>query len=149
MNLRTIPFILFALGCTRNDISAFWQVGGKYELKLTLSDEPRLTPEQERYFNPRVDTATLILNVDSIVGSTAHGKAAGDTRHFPVSFQAVSGNRFSAARSREHWTITINPDATDTGLALDGALSHGMIAGKWETRSSTHSKGQFHVAPTT
>jgi hypothetical protein len=149
MKLRSIAFILLALGCTRNDISAFWQVGGKYELKLALSGEPPLTPEQQRYFNPRVDTATLILTVDSIVGSTADGKVAGDTRHFPVSFQAVNRNRFSAVRSREHWAITINPDATDTGLALDGELSHGVIAGKWETRSSSRSRGQFHLAPTT
>ena len=149
MNFRWMPLILLALGCTRNDVSAFWQVGGKYELKLALSTKPRLTLEQDRYFNPSVDTATLLLSVDSIADSKARGKVATDTRHFPVSFQAIGGNHFLATRGREHWTVTINPDATDTGLVLDGELSHGVIAGNWEARGPTHASGQFHLAPTT
>ena len=149
MNFRWAPLILFALGCTRNNVSTFWHVGGRYELKLALSTKPRLTPEQERYFNPTVDTATLLLSVDSIADTKTRGKVASDTRHFPVSFQAISGNRFSAARGREHWTITINPDVTDTGLVLDGELSHGVITGNWEARGSPRANGQFHLAPTT
>jgi hypothetical protein len=116
---------------------------------LALTHQPSLTPTQEQYFNPPVDSATLLLSVDSIVAATAYGKVAGDTRHFPVIFQAIGGNHFSATRGREHWTITINPDATDTGLALDGQLSHGVIAGNWVTRSPSRANGKFQIAPTT
>src|SRR6266853_5229530 len=119
MIFRSIPLILLALACTRNDVSDVWRAGGKYELKLVLSHQPSLTPELERYFSPPVDSVTLLLSVDSVAGAKAYGKVAGDTRHFPVSFHAISGDHFSATHTREHWTITVNPDATDTGLALE------------------------------
>jgi hypothetical protein len=146
---RTIPIILFALACRQNEVSAFWRAGGKYQLELVLSARPRLIPEQERYFSPIADSATLFLSVDSVVADKAYGKVIGDTRHFPVMFQAIGGDRFSATRTREHWTITINPHATDTGLALDGELSHGAVAGNWATRSPSQMKGKFRLAPTT
>jgi hypothetical protein len=149
MIFRSIPLILLALACTRNDLSDVWRAGGKYELKLALSHQPSLTPELQRYFSPPVDSVTLLLSVDSVVGAKAYGNVAGDTRHFPVSFHAIGGDHFSATRTREHWTITINPDAADTGLALDGQLSHGAIAGNWVTRYSSQSNGKFRLAPTT
>jgi hypothetical protein len=149
MIFRSIPLGLLALACTRNDVSDVWRAGGKYELKLALSHQPILIPEQQRFFYPAVDSVTLLLSVDSIVAAKAYGKVAGDTRHFPVSFHAVGGDHFSATRSREHWTITINPDATDTGLGLDGQLSHGVIDGNWVTRYSSQANGKFRLAPTT
>src|SRR3954464_15590957 len=120
MIFRSIPLVLLALACARNDVSDVWRAGGKYELKLALSHQPSLIPEQQRHFDPPVNSVTLILSVDSVVAGKAYGKVAGDTRHFPVTFHAIGGDRFSATRGREHWTITINPDANDTGLALDG-----------------------------
>jgi len=146
--LRPIALILLVLACARNDLSDFWRAGGTYQLVLVLGARPRLIPEQDRYFGPAVDTATLLLTVDSIVAAKAYGKITGDPRHFPVAFHAIGGDRFSATRAREHWTITINPDATDTGLALEGELSHGAIAGNWATRSSSQTNGKFHLAPT-
>lgn len=147
MKLLFLPLIFLAFGCARNDVAAFWRAGGKYELRLSLTSRPALTAELAPYFNPTVDSATLILGVDSIVAATAYGKVEGDIRHFPVMFQAIGGNYFSATRDREHWTITINPDATDTGLALDGQLSHGVIDGNWVTRSDSRTKGKFHLRP--
>jgi len=149
MTFRAVPLVLLALACARNDVSDVWRAGGRYELKLALSQQPRLTPELERYFNPPVDTVTLVLSVDSIVAAKAYGQVGGNARHFPVSFHAIGGDHFSAAHSREHWTITINPDATDTGLVLDGELSHGTIAGNWVTRYPSQANGRFHLAPTT
>jgi hypothetical protein len=149
MIYRLIPLVLLALACTRNDVSDVWRAGGRYELKLGLSHQPSLVPEQQRYFNPPVDSVTLLLSVDSVVAGKVYGKVAGETRHFPVSFHAIGGDYFSATRSREHWTITINPDANDTGLALEGQLSHGAIAGNWVTRYSSQSNGKFRLAPTT
>jgi hypothetical protein len=146
---RAIPIILFALACRRNDVSDFWHAGGKYRLELVLSARPRLIPEQERYFSPVADSATLLLSVDSVVSGTAYGSVAGDRRHFPVMFAAVGGDRFLAARSREHWTIAINPQATDTGIALNGELSHGGVAGTWVTRGPSQARGKFRLAPTT
>src|SRR3954471_18335008 len=148
MIFRFIPLGLLALACTRNDVSDVWRAGGKYELKLALSQQPSLTPEQQRFFYPAVDTVTLLLTVDSIVAAKAYGKVSGEGRHFPVSFHAVGGDHFSATRSRERWTITINPDATDTGLALDGQLSHGVIGGNWVTRYPSQTNGKFDLAPT-
>jgi hypothetical protein len=149
MNFRSLPLILLVLACARNDVSDFWRAGGEYHLKLVLTDRPSLTPEQERYFNPQVDSVTLLLSVDSIVAAKVYGRVAGDTRHFPVAFHAVGGDHFSATRAREHSTITINPAATDTGLSLDGELSHGAVAGGWTTRSSLQTNGRFRLAPTT
>jgi hypothetical protein len=149
MTFRAVPLVLFALACTRNDVSDVWRADGRYELTLALSQHPSLTPELARYFNPPVDTVTLLLSVDSVVGAKAYGQVKGNARHFPVSFHAIGGDHFSAARSREHWTITINPDATDTGLILDGELSHGTIAGTWVTRYPSQANGKFYLAPTT
>lgn len=148
MTFRFAALIFLALGCARNDVAAFWRAGGKYELKLSLTNQPTLTPELARYFNPPVDSAILLLSVDSMVAATAYGKVEGDIRHFPVMFQAIGGNYFSATHDRGHWTITINPDATDIGLALDGQLSHGVIDGNWVTRSSSRENGKFHLGPT-
>jgi hypothetical protein len=149
MKLRSIPLVVLALACTRNDVADVWRAGGKYELKLALSHQPSLIPELRRSFDPSVDSVTLLLSVDSIVAAKAYGKVTGDTRHFPVSFHAVGGDHFSSTRNREHWTITINPDATDTGLTLEGQLSHGVIGGNWVTRYSSQASGKFHLAPTT
>ena len=148
-SFRSAPLVLLALACTRNDVSAVWRAGGRYKLTLALSSRPTLIPEQQRYSSPPADSATLLLSVDSVVAGKAYGKVVGDARHFPVSFHAVGGDHFSATRSREHWMITINPDATDTGLALDGQLSHGAIAGNWVTRYPSQANGKFHLAPTT
>jgi hypothetical protein len=149
MTFRAVALVILALACTRNEVSGVWCAGGRYELKLALSRQPSLTPELERYFNPPVDTLTLLLSVDSVVAAKAYGQVGGNARHFPVSFHAIGGDHFSAARNREHWTITINPDATDTGLALDGQLSHGTIAGNWVTRYPSPANGTFDLAPTT
>ena len=146
---RTVPIVLLALACGRNEVSDFWRVGERYRLELALSARPPLIPELERAYSPIAETATLFLSVDSVAGDKAYGTVVGDTRHFPVMFKAVGGDRFSAAHSRERWTITINPHAADTGLALDGELSHGALAGNWVTRSPSQTKGKFRLAPTT
>ncbi len=149
MIFRSILLVLSALACTRNDVSDVWHAGGKYELKLALSHQRPSFRNHSGFISPPVDSVTLFLSVDSVVAAKAYGKVAGETRHFPVSFHAIGGDHFSATRSREHWTITINPDATDTGLALDGQLSHGAIAGNWVARYPSQANGKFHLAPTT
>src|SRR6185503_19828759 len=97
MTFRAVPLVLLALECARNDVSDVWRAGGRYELKLALSQQPRLTPELERYFYPPVDTVTLVLSVDSMLAAQAYGQVGGNARHFPVSLHAIGGDHFSAA----------------------------------------------------
>jgi hypothetical protein len=78
MILRPIALILLVLACSRNDVSDFWRAGGTYQLVLVLGARPSLIPEQDRHFSPAVDTATLLLTVDSILAAKAYGKIAGE-----------------------------------------------------------------------
>lgn len=147
--LSLVTALALVAACAPHEPGAFWRPGARYRLILAADGPRTLTPEQARYLAPVSDTAALQLTVDSVARDTAYGRVDGDTRHFPVAFRAVGGDRFIATRERERWRLTVNPHAADTGLALAGERSGGELRGGWETRFPSGGRGRFVLAPAT
>jgi len=137
------------MGCGRNRSSDFWLLAKSYHLVLHLSVRPYLTPEREAFFAPVVDSAVLILQVDSVKKDHAFGEYRGDVRHFPVAFTSLGDSTFTSVRSREHWQVTLSGAATDAGLQLTGEQSHETLRGTWQLRSSNPPHGEFTITPGT
>ena len=133
--------------CARDGATEFWRPGETYSLVL-VADGPRsqnaaaLPPGREL-----TDTARMRLRVDSVVSGLAYGSADGETVAFGVPFHAVGGDRFVATRRGERWAVSLNPQATDTGLELGGAESDGRLRGSWTPRFPSTARGTFYIEP--
>ncbi len=145
----TCVILVFLLVACRLKSDEYWRMGGHYHLTLALTVPATLTPERQRYHEPISDSVKLVLTVDSLVRDTVFGRVDGDTRHFPVAFQAIGGGRFIATGRRERWRILINSHATDTGLTLEGDLALNTIRGDWQTRYTSPARGSFALRPAT
>ncbi len=146
--LGPVVCVFLLAGCTLN-ADRFWRMGTEYHLTLAMTISPTLTPESQRYFEPVSDSATLLLRVDSVARDTIFGRVDGDTRHFPIAFHAVGGDRFIAVSRGERWRIFINSHATDTGLSLVGERAQNRISGDWEPRFPSPARGSFDLRPAT
>jgi len=139
--------IVALAGCQRHNASDFWLLAKSYRLVLHLSQRPPLTPEREAYFAPVADSAVFILRPDSVRSDRAFGTYHVDARHFPVTFGSNGDSTFLSIKNREHWETLLNGAAKDAGIQLSGELSHNVVSGMWQLRSSNAVHGDFTMTP--
>ena len=136
------------LSCSQADRNDAYAIGSSYRLALHLTTPPHLLPERAAYFAPIVDSAVLILRVDSAARDTVYATFAGELRHFPVVFRSLEDSTVLMAVHNDHITALMSVGSTDAGLELDGTRKHRVVSGTWHslTQSSADS-GDFTMSP--
>lgn len=134
-------------GCERNPTTDFWLLAKSYHLVLHLSARPLVTPGREADVAPMVDSAIVILQVDSVKKDRAFGKYRGELQKFFVAFRSLGDSTFVLAKSGDLWTGTVSGAANDAGLELSGHQGVNVIRGTWRLRSSENTHGEFTIRP--
>jgi hypothetical protein len=136
------------VSCSPSDQIAAFAVGGSYRLTLHLTSPAHLIPERAANFSPMVDSAILMLRVDSASGDSVFATFSGELRHFPVVFRSIDDSSVVIAEKHGHLTARVSASATDAGLELSGTRKQRVVSGSWRslTQSSADS-GDFTMRP--
>jgi hypothetical protein len=113
----------WVLGCSAATRTDVFTVGRSYRLTLHLITPVHLIPERAAYFSPLVDSATLILRVDSASHDSLYATFTGQLRHFPVVFRSLGDSSVVIDEHRGHFRALLSVKATDSGMELNGSVS--------------------------
>ena len=148
MPLGVAVTIFGASNCSRADANDGFAIGRAYRLTLHLTTPTHVLRERAAYFAPIVDSAVLLLRVDSAAHDSVYATFSGELRHFPVVFRSLDDSSVVIGENHGHLTALVSARGTDAGLQLSGIRKHDVVSGSWHslTESSTDS-GTFTVRP--
>jgi hypothetical protein len=115
-------------------------------VRLVVTNRGTITPELRQAIGAIKDTAMVRVRLDSLVRDSVFGVYAADIHALGI----LAGRGTPAAEivagsvGNDRFSIELSPDATDSGVILEGQLSGGSGSGVWHTETSS-TKGSFVV----
>jgi hypothetical protein len=139
--------IVWVIGCSPANRDEMFAVGRSYRLTLHLTTPAHLVPESAAYFSPIVDSARLMLRVDSTSHNRVYATFTGELRHFPVVFRSIDDSAVVIELNRGHIRAWLSVKATDAGMELNGKREHDRLTGTWHTLAqSSADSGVFSIS---